>query len=50
MPADDPGKLTLAQTADIASYILSKNKYPAGQKELATELAALKQIRIVKPG
>jgi mono/diheme cytochrome c family protein len=49
MPADDPGKLTPAQATDIAAYILSKNKYPAGQKELATEVAALKQIRIVKP-
>jgi mono/diheme cytochrome c family protein len=49
MPADDPGKLTPAQAADLAAYILSKNKYPAGPKELATEVAALKQIRIVKP-
>jgi len=49
MPADDPGKLTPAQAADLAAYILSKNKYPAGQKELATEVSALKQIRIVKP-
>src|SRR5437867_5156071 len=36
MPADDPGKLSPAQAADLAAYILSKNKYPAGQKELAT--------------
>jgi mono/diheme cytochrome c family protein len=49
MPADDPGKLTPAQATDIAAYILSKNKYPVGQTELATEVAALKQIRIVKP-
>jgi len=49
MPADDPGKLTLEQAADLSAYILSKNKYPAGQRELAAEIAALKQIRIVKP-
>ena len=49
MPADDPGKLTPAQAADLAAYILSKNKYPAGQKDLASEVPALKRIRIVKP-
>src|SRR3990170_2972082 len=48
MPADDPGKLTPAEAADLAAFILSKNKLPAGQKELATDVAALKQIRIVK--
>lgn len=49
MPADDPGKLTKAQSADLAAYIFSKNKLPAGQKELAAEVEALKQIRIAKP-
>ncbi|MGB7219586.1 MAG: c-type cytochrome [Vicinamibacterales bacterium] len=49
MPADDPGKLTKAQSADLAAYIFSKNKFPAGQSELPAEIEALKQIRIVKP-
>jgi len=49
MPADDPGSLTPAQFTDLAAYILSKNQLPAGQKELAAEVEALKQIRIIKP-
>ena len=49
MPADDPGKLTPAQAADLAALILNKNKFPAGQQELAADVAVLKQIRFAKP-
>lgn len=46
MPADDPGRLKLAEAADSVAYILSRNKFPPGTTELSTDLAALKQIRI----
>jgi cytochrome c len=48
MPSDDPGTLTPAQTADVLAFVLSQNKWPAGQKELFTDMTALKQIQIVK--
>jgi mono/diheme cytochrome c family protein len=35
MPANDPGKLTRPQTADIVAYILQVGKFPAGRAELA---------------
>jgi mono/diheme cytochrome c family protein len=46
MPADAPGTLTPQQTSDVMSYVLKLNKYPAGQAELATDLAALKNVKI----
>jgi mono/diheme cytochrome c family protein len=49
MPADGPGKLSRQQSADILAYILSYNKYPAGQTELPKETEILKQIRIEPP-
>jgi mono/diheme cytochrome c family protein len=49
MPSDDPGKLTAEQASDLMALILNKNKFPAGQKELATDMAALNQIRFAKP-
>src|SRR5215469_6165327 len=48
MPADDPGKLTLAQAADLAALVLESGKFPAGQIELATDEKTLKAI--VFPG
>ena len=47
MPFDSPGTLTPEQCADVIAYILSANKYPAGDKELAHEVAPLQQIQIV---
>jgi mono/diheme cytochrome c family protein len=44
MPANDPGKLTRQQTADVLAYMLQVGKYPAGQAELAADEAVLKQI------
>jgi hypothetical protein len=35
--------------SDVIAYILKSNGYPSRDTELATDLAALKQIRIVKP-
>jgi len=51
MPADRAGSLTRAQNADILSYILKVNQYPAGQAEMAQQTEVLKQIRLdaVKP-
>ena len=46
MPQDNPGKLSREQDADVVSYILAANKFPEGEKELPTELPALKQIKI----
>jgi len=44
MPANDPGKLTRQQAADVLAYMLQVGKYPAGQAELAADEAVLKQI------
>ena len=46
MPADAPGTMTPQQTSDVAAYVLKLNKFPAGQTELPTDLAALKTIKI----
>jgi mono/diheme cytochrome c family protein len=46
MPADAPGTMTPQQTCDVMAYVLKLNKYPAGQTELPTEVAALKNIKI----
>jgi mono/diheme cytochrome c family protein len=45
MPTDDPGNLSTRQTADLTSYILSSNGFPAGEKELENSAAALNDIR-----
>ncbi len=46
MPTDCPGVLSLKQCTDIVAYVLSANEFPAGQKELASDAAALNEIRI----
>jgi hypothetical protein len=46
MPADDPGKLSLAQATDLASFILSANQMPAGSAELPRDSQLQQQIRI----
>ncbi len=46
MPSDDPGNLSSRQYSDIVAYILGVNEFPAGQKELDREIAALNEIRI----
>ncbi len=50
MPANDPGSLTAAQTADVLSFILSKMEVPAGTAELPAPdaLGAIK-FRATKP-
>jgi len=46
MPANDPGKLTPAETADLVAYILETGKFPSGPNELGADEAALKAIVI----
>jgi mono/diheme cytochrome c family protein len=45
MPPDRPERLSRQQKADILAYVLSVNKFPAGQRELARETQLLNQIR-----
>ncbi|HEY1242411.1 MAG TPA: cytochrome c [Bryobacteraceae bacterium] len=44
MPADDPGKLRPAETADLVAYILQAGKFPSGSKELSADDSSLKSI------
>jgi S-disulfanyl-L-cysteine oxidoreductase SoxD len=46
MPSDDPGNLSTREYSDLLAYILSVNAFPAGQQELARDVAALNEIRI----
>jgi mono/diheme cytochrome c family protein len=46
MPSDDPGNLSSREYSDLVAYILSVNEFPAGQKELDRDVAALNEIRI----
>lgn len=50
MPMDAPGSLTAQQYADIIAFFISENGYPAGQTELPTSNAALKQIPFAAAG
>jgi polar amino acid transport system substrate-binding protein len=49
MPADRPGTLSKDETAGILAYLLKVNNFPAGDKELANDKEALKDIRIDAP-
>lgn len=46
MPSDDPGNLSTRQYADLVAYIFSANDFPAGDKDLDRDPAALKDIKI----
>ena len=45
MPNDDPGSLSLRQSADYLAYILLANDLPAGKADLPIETEILSQIR-----
>ena len=49
MPADAPGSLKPAETADVTAFILSKAMFPAGETELPSEIEKLKEIKFVAP-
>jgi len=48
MPADQPGKLSREQNADILAFLFASNGYPAGQKELPSDAEALAKIQIIQ--
>ena len=48
MPSDSPGSLSRDQATDLVAFILKSNKFPAGPDELASDVATLKTINIVK--
>jgi cytochrome c len=47
MPQDTPGSLSRQQNADVIAYLLKAGKFPAGDKELATDTTVLGQITFV---
>ena len=49
MPATKPGSLTPTQTADVLAYVLSVNKYAAGDAELPAERDKVKEIQMPQP-
>ena len=49
MPATKPGSLQPVQVAQVIAYILSVNKYPAGETALPSSPDALKAIQIDPP-
>jgi mono/diheme cytochrome c family protein len=48
MPADAPDSLKAQEYADLIAYLFSVNKFPAGDKELPAEPAALENVKISK--
>jgi mono/diheme cytochrome c family protein len=46
MPPDNPGNLPPDRYRDIIAFVLQQNKYPDGNRELSSDAAALKQIKI----
>jgi hypothetical protein len=46
MPGDRPGTLKPQVTADVLSYLLKQNEFPAGDEELPPEPDRLEQIVI----
>jgi cytochrome c len=46
MPINNRGTLTRQKAVDLAAFLLSFNKFPAGDRELPADLAMLRQIRI----
>jgi len=46
MPANDPGSMSTAETAQVLAYILSFNQFPAGATPLPSDEASLGQIGI----
>lgn len=46
MPEVEPGSLEPEQYASIVAFFLKESGYPEGQRELPSEVAALKKIRV----
>lgn len=47
MPMDKPGTLSRQQIADLLSFVLSANKFPAGDVELPRQAEMLAQIKFL---
>ena len=47
MPADDPGKVSAQQKADIVAHMLRVGGFPAGTTELPRDVQVLQQIKYV---
>ena len=45
-PPEQPGKLTATENADVVAHILSVNKFPAGERELSTDVEELRRLVI----
>ena len=45
MPADDPGKVSAQQKADILGHMLKVGGFPAGMTELPRDQQVLTQIK-----
>jgi mono/diheme cytochrome c family protein len=50
MPADSPASLRDNEYADIVSYLLASNGFPAGKTELMPDAGAMTPIRVVRQG
>jgi mono/diheme cytochrome c family protein len=48
MPQDKPASLTDDENAAIVAYLLQANRYPAGQRDLGPDPAALKDVLFTK--
>jgi S-disulfanyl-L-cysteine oxidoreductase SoxD len=46
MPLNRPGRLSREQNADIVSFVLKANRFPAGEAELARQAEVLNLIRL----
>ncbi|MGH9383565.1 MAG: c-type cytochrome [Vicinamibacterales bacterium] len=49
MPEDNPGTLPVQEYADVITYFLQLNKYPAGSAELIASEEALRAIMFERP-
>jgi mono/diheme cytochrome c family protein len=48
MPQDNPGGLSMQETAAIIAYMLQVNRFPGGSADLPADAAALEAIAITK--
>jgi hypothetical protein len=49
MPPVNTARLSTQEYADVLAYILSRNQFPPGRKELAADFSALQVIQMA-PG
>ncbi|MGQ0732242.1 MAG: c-type cytochrome [Acidobacteriota bacterium] len=49
MPEDSPGSLKPQQYADVITFFLKLNRFPAGDAELPPTVEAMKAIRVPAP-